>query len=106
MMSDSGSLRVTLQSSPEATPVRGENQIVLNVVQNESGDAVEGLTLSMVPFMPAMGHGSPVVPVFSDEGDGQYRFDDVDLTMAGLWELRTAITGAVSDSVDFSFDVK
>jgi hypothetical protein len=104
-LTKSGTLRVALGSSPERVPVRGDNQIELSVTRVDTGDPVEALTLAMVPFMPVMGHGSPAVPSFSDEGGGDYRFDDVVLTMPGLWELRTTITGAETDSVTFSFDV-
>ena len=105
LLSDSGALQLTLRSSPDTLPVRGDNQIDLTIARADTGEPVTGLSLSMVPFMPVMGHGSPVVPQFSDEGAGAYRFDDVVLTMPGLWELRTTIDGAESDTADFRFDV-
>jgi len=105
-LTDSGALLIALASSPDGAPVVGNNEIDLEVTRADSGKAESGLELSMVPYMPTMGHGSPVVPRFSDQGDGNYHFDDVVLTMPGLWQLRTQISGAMSDSIDFSFDVK
>ena len=105
VLSESGALRVVLHASPEAVPVRGTNDLDLDVVRVDSEEPVLGLALSMVPFMPAMGHGSAVVPHCSEAGDGHYRCDDVVLSMPGLWELRTTLAGAASDAVVFRFDV-
>jgi hypothetical protein len=55
--------------------------------------------------MPAMGHGTSVTPTVSAEGGGDYRIDDVDFFMPGLWELRTQMTGAREDEVAPSFQV-
>ena len=105
VLSESGALRVVLHASPEAVPARGTNALDLDVVRADSEEPVLGLSLSMVPFMPAMGHGSSVVPRCSEAGDGHYRCDDVVLSMPGLWELRTTIAGTESDAVVFRFDV-
>jgi len=105
VLSDSGALHLTLRASPEDVPVRGNNQLALDVRRADSEEPVEGLSLSMVPFMPAMGHGSSVVPRCSEQGGGHYRCDDVVLAMPGLWELRTTFGGTASDSVVFRFDV-
>jgi hypothetical protein len=51
----------------------------------------------MVPFMPAMGHGSSTVPTIASLGSGKYGVDDVVLAMPGMWELRTTISGEASD---------
>jgi hypothetical protein len=55
--------------------------------------------------MPQMGHGTSVTPVVKDVGDGVYQVTDVYLFMAGLWELRTNIAGAMSDSVAPQFQI-
>lgn len=105
LLSESGALRVTLRASPGGVPVRGNNQIDLDISRVDAGEPARGLFLSMVPFMPAMGHGSSVVPRCLERQDGHYRCDDVVLAMSGLWELRTTLEGTDSDGVVFRFDV-
>lgn len=106
LVSESGALAVTLHASPGGVPVRGNNAIDLEIVRVAADEPESGLSLSMVPFMPAMGHGSAVAPECSEREVGHYRCDDVVLAMPGLWELRTTLGGAESDAVVFRFDVK
>jgi hypothetical protein len=106
VVSQSGALRVTVKSSPGAAPVRGTNQIELAVEAVDTGLPVDGLVMSMVPFMPSMGHGTAIQPRTSALGAGRYEFANVVLTMPGLWELRTTMAGALSDYVAPRFDVE
>lgn len=106
LVSDSGALRIEVASAPSDAPVRGSNSIYFDVSASESGEPVVGLAMHMVPFMPAMGHGSASEPSSSDLGSGRYEFDDVLLTMPGVWELRTTIDGTESDYVAPRFDVR
>ncbi len=99
----SGVLNVAVRSSPQP-PVRGLTNFQLTVTDAD-GNAVSGLQLSVVPWMPQMGHGTSVTPVVKDVGDGVYQVTDVYLFMAGLWELRTNIAGAMSDSVAPQFQI-
>ena len=48
--------------------------------------------------MPAMGHGTTVVPSVSPAGEGVYDLSNVYLYMAGQWQLRTSMSGGASDS--------
>jgi hypothetical protein len=96
-------LNVAVRSSPQP-PVRGLTNFQLTVTDAD-GNAVSGLQLSVVPWMPQMGHGTSVTPVVKDVGDGVYQVTDVYLFMAGLWELRTNIAGAMSDSVAPQFQI-
>lgn len=105
LVSQSGTLHIDVASAPEAVPTRGSNSIYFDVSLNDTGAPVEGLTMHMVPFMPAMGHGSASEPSSSELGSGRYEFDDVLLTMPGVWELRTTIDGSESDYVAPRFDV-
>ncbi len=106
VVSQSGALHVSVASAPSPLPVRGKNQIEFDVVLADSGIPADGLGMRMVPFMPAMGHGSPQQPTAIALGDGRYRFHDVILSMPGLWELRTTISGTESDYVAPRFDVR
>ncbi|HEX6765884.1 MAG TPA: FixH family protein [Polyangiaceae bacterium] len=97
VLSESGALNVTWQCTSGDGPARGRNRFELLVETTDDGAPVDGLTLSMVPFMPAMGHGSSTVPTITSLGSGKYGVDDVVLAMPGVWELRTTISGEASD---------
>ena len=98
IVSETGALSVAWECvSGDGMPARGRNRFELVIESTESGEAVEGLTLSMVPFMPAMGHGSSTVPTITAAGHGKYEVDDVVLAMPGVWELRTTISGDEPD---------
>ncbi len=89
--------------------MRGENHIRI-AVTHTSEDRIE-LSPSLVTFMPAMGHGSGVIPELSEVAGQTYTFEDVVLNMPGRWELRLELEGESSDgsmAVDnavFEFDV-
>lgn len=106
VLSESGELTAQLTSAPEAVPVRGENQIWLELRETATGAAVEGLELTVLPFMPAMGHGSGTEPSVTELRAGRYQLDRVSLTMSGLWELRTTISGPLADHVVPRFEVE
>lgn len=103
--SESGALLVMLSSEPGSRPVRGRNRIFYRIELADSGDPVDDLELHMEPFMPSHGHGSARLPSVAPLGDGVYRFDDVVLSMPGIWELRTTIAGPMRDSVAPRFEV-
>lgn len=84
--------QVALHCAPEQEPSRGVNSLELLVTRTSDGTAVDGLDVSVVPFMPAMGHGGSVKPtVTAGHAPGVYRVTNVNLFMPGLWELRTTI---------------
>lgn len=84
---------------------RGSNSFEVQLRDASTGAPATGLEMSLVPFMPAMGHGSGVSPTISSLGDGHYACSQVLLNMAGRWQLRTTISGARSDYVAFEVDV-
>ncbi len=101
---DSNSGRhVELRSSPQPPPV-GFVPFALRVVDDE-GAGVAGLDLAVRPWMPLHGHGPTVQPNVSDEGDGTYQLREVDLIMAGDWELQVTIDGG-ADFVAPAFPVQ
>ncbi len=104
--SDSGALVVTVTSEPEAQPVRGLNQLFFEIQSQETRQPVDELELEMTPLMPSHAHSSPHVPPATPLGGGRYRFDDVVLSMPGLWEFRTTIAGAAEDHVTPRFEVE
>jgi hypothetical protein len=90
--------------------------VELVITDAATGAPVEGLTISMTPWMPAMGHGTCCTPVFTDNGGGRYVSTAVSLFMPGEWQLRTEISSPLgganeslpailSDFVAPTFDV-
>jgi YtkA-like len=95
--SASGALQVAVFSDPQP-PVRG-NLAVRYRITDAASAPVDGLTLLVVPWMVAMGHGSSVKPTVTARGAGVYDLSNVYLFMPGQWELRTTVGGAASDDV-------
>jgi YtkA-like len=105
LTSDSGNLTVEVRTSPDQ-PFQVGGGSVQYLVRDRQGLPVDGLTFNVTPWMPAMGHGASVKPTGAPSGGGAYVISGVSLYMAGLWELRTSISGAVSDSLAPSLDVE
>lgn len=103
--SDAGALRVSVWTAPDQPPTRGMLTLQLLVQDASTGAPVDGLSFEIVPTMPSMGHGTSDVPKTKPTGDGYYVVTDVNLFMAGRWELRMAITGAVKDVAIVQIDV-
>jgi hypothetical protein len=96
-----------VRTSPQP-PGRGTNYVELTVLGATDKVPRSGLTLSVKPWMPAMNHGTSIVPKVSSAGDagaGTYLISDVDLFMPGLWQLRTTITGSMTDDVAPAFEI-
>jgi hypothetical protein len=85
---------------------RGDYSLQYVFTNTTDGSPVDGLTMTIVPWMPAMGHGTPIVPMITPLGGGAYQLDDVDLFMAGLWQLRTKTTAMQSDQVEPALQVE
>jgi YtkA-like len=89
--SSSGTRTVTMYPASTGL-VQGLNTIELVVTDARTSAPVDGLTMSIVPWMPTMGHGSSAIPVVQPEGGGVYVARDVSLFMPGTWQLRTNLT--------------
>ncbi len=96
--SASGTLQVAVYTNPQS-PTAGNVAVRYFISETASSQPVDGLSLAVVPWMPAMGHGTSVVPSVSAAGGGVYNLSNVYLFMAGQWQLRTAISGGATDSV-------
>lgn len=101
--SASGALQVVINGTP-SPPTMGEDTFEM-AITNSEGEPVTGLTLTVVPWMPAMDHGTSTVPTVSESPPGTYVISNVDFFMAGVWQLRTAISGPVTDDVTPSFNI-
>jgi len=103
--SDAGHFVVTVRTSPQP-PVRGVDAVQFQV-SDSAGAPVDGLAIEAVPWMPAHGHGTSARPKVEPQGAGVYELTNVNLYMAGLWELRSTLQFAEgADTVAPAFDVR
>lgn len=93
VMSDGGLLTVKLLSSTPGPPVKGYNTWVLEIAQTDTGVALEGLEVTVEPYMPDHEHSTTPVGV-ELAPPAAYRLYPVNLKMSGLWEVRMTISGA------------
>ena len=102
-----GVFTVELASSLPAPPAKGDNRWTLKV-RDDHGSPVEGATVSVVPYMPAHGHGAATDPVVTPSGaPGEYLADPVNLSMPGVWEITVTVAGdGGTDTAGFVFCVE
>jgi len=82
---------VKLLDSNPGPPVKGTNTWMI-AVADAGGAPVPGATITVVPFMPDHGHGSPIKVAVTDQGGGQYQLAPLYLFMAGIWQITINIT--------------
>ncbi|MFT3766781.1 MAG: FixH family protein [Minicystis sp.] len=99
--SDGGAVTIEVRTSPTQPPSRGRISVEYRVTAAPAG----ALDLDVLPWMPDMGHGASTKPTVEDRGGGRYVVTGVDVFMPGRWELRTTITGAVTDSAIVPFQI-
>ena len=85
-------------------PTAGEDAAQL-VFTDATGAPVAGLDLSVVPCMPAHGHGTSVNPTITEATPGVFVAAPLYLFMPGSWELRMTTAGTVDDTAKASFDI-
>lgn len=103
-----GRFQVRLAAADPAPPDRGLNTWTIQV-EDASGAAVDGATITVDPQMPDHGHGSSQVAEVTATGTpGEYQLAPVGLTMSGYWEVTITITSSAgeTDSVMFAFCVE
>jgi YtkA-like protein len=97
LASTSGQLNVGVRWSPNP-PALGFDAAELTLTGTDGAPA-GGLTLTVLPWMPAHGHGTSTMPGVTETTPGVYVATPIDFYMAGQWELRTTIVGAADDMV-------
>jgi hypothetical protein len=102
--SQSGQLAIDVRTSPQP-PARGTNDVELTVTGSTDHAPLDGLALELKPWMPAMGHGTSIVPTVTREMNGKYLVSGVDLFMPGLWELRLTVSGSSEDYAAPAFEI-
>jgi hypothetical protein len=81
----------TLVEAAPAPPAQYANVWTLKVT-DKSGAPPGAAKVSVVPFMPLMGHGSDQVPTVTSNADGTFTVTDVYLFMQGLWTVTISVT--------------
>jgi hypothetical protein len=94
--SSGGHLHVDVRWSP-AVPVKGDDAAQL-MFSDDSGNPVDGLSVDVVPWMPAHGHGTSLQPVIASTAPGVLVASPIYLFMSGEWQLRITVTGPLNDS--------
>ncbi|MES1210447.1 MAG: FixH family protein [Pseudomonadota bacterium] len=90
--SASGALSIAVWWSP-AQPTVGYDAGQL-AITDQTGAPVSGATLTVVPWMPAHGHGASVQATITETAPGVYAATPLDFYMSGAWVLRTRIQRA------------
>ncbi len=89
LLSDSGLQQIAVRTAPEQPPTRGVVSMQLTITDAATGAPQVGLDLKVVPWMPAMGHGTSVKPTIIETRPGTYELENLVLFMPGTWQIRT-----------------
>lgn len=104
---DGQKLDFKLKSADPSPPSRNFNKWTLELSTMSSGvvgDAVTGGQLKVTPYMPDHAHGPGTNPVVTDNGDGTYTLDKINLWMPGVWQVTVqAASSSGNDSTVFVF---
>jgi hypothetical protein len=103
LLSDSGALRIDVRFSPRP-PTVGSDAVQLTFTDT-NGDGMSGLSLTVVPWMPAHGHGTSVDPTVTETATGTFVAAPLYLFMPGSWELRMTTSGSVDDTAKVAFEI-
>jgi len=103
LASDSGQLTIAVRYAPDPPSV-GTDAAQLTFT-DASGAAVSGFNLTVVPWMPAHGHGTSVNPTITETAPGTFLAMPLYLFMPGSWELRMTASGAVNDTAKAAFEI-
>ncbi len=109
--SDGGTYQIAARSCPDQPPMRGQETIEYTIT-NAAGAPQDGLTVTVVPFMPAMGHGTSAQTTVTPIGSGNYVIGNVYFAMPGEWQLITDIwasgaptSGPPTDSATITVEI-
>lgn len=105
-----GKLGFALMSIDPAPAARGDNTWVVKVSRltgGQVGEAVDGATISVSPFMPSHMHSTPITAQVTALTGGQYELRPVNLWMPGVWETTIqATSNGDSDRAVYKFCIQ
>jgi hypothetical protein len=105
-MTANGKIAIALSTAPSQPPNAGLDAVELILTDPTTGKPIDGETITLVPWMPLMGHGTDVIPEVEPMGNGRYVLTNVNLYMPGEWLLTFAFSGKVTESAwQITFDV-
>jgi hypothetical protein len=88
---------------PEKHLMMGVNTVEIIVHHGKGGDVAQA-DVTVIPWMPSMGHGVMEKPKITERGGGLYSVENVVLSMTGHWQLRVAVNkDGAEDSAVFEF---
>lgn len=106
LMTDSRQLLVAVRTAPQQPPTRGVVGMQLTITDATSGVPQTGLALKVLPWMPAMGHGTSVSPAVTESAPGIYILENLVLFMPGTWQIRTEWDDPAPTHVTPTLDVR
>lgn len=101
------SVQIELRTAPTQPPTSGLDGVEVVLKDTKTGDPIDGAQISLVPWMPLMGHGADLEPHLDKMSHGRYVFTNVNLYMPGEWQLRFLVTvpGSKACSASPTFNV-
>lgn len=103
--SEDGHFQTSFTHEP-TTPQTGDAELQFELFDT-AGDVVADASISVEPWMPAHGHGSPETPEVMEMSAGHYHVTNIVYSMPGTWELRIDVdTGEVSDRFVVTYEVQ
>lgn len=95
--SAAGTFTVKLLESVPGPPVKGQNTFTVEIDETDSGAPLDGLDVTVTPWMPDHGHGTTPVAVTA-AGSGTYTLAPVYTYMSGFWQIQFIIAGTVGET--------
>ena len=88
MACEPNNLHIEVRTAPTQPPPAGLDGVEVLLTDPTSGAPVDGADVTLVPWMPLMGHGADLTPIVKAMGKGRYVLTNVNLYMPGEWQLR------------------
>ncbi len=96
------SLKVKLASADPAPPARFDNDWTIQVL-DAADNPVDGVTVTVLPFMPDHGHGTSPVVVSAGTEPMTHDLSAISFWMPGLWQVHVHLNDGDTHEVIFSF---
>lgn len=102
-----GELTMSFVEGEPAVPVVGNNSWLFRLEVDGRALSDVAADITVTPFMPDHGHGTPTLVRISEEEKGNYRFEPVHTRMAGYWEIFVDIeTESIATKLSFGVCVE
>ncbi|MFP4598508.1 MAG: FixH family protein [Persicimonas sp.] len=103
--SEDGHFQASFTHEP-APPQTGDAELHFELFDADE-EAVADATITVEPWMPGHGHGSPETPSVTETSAGNYHVTNIVYSMPGTWDLRIDVdTDEVSDRFVVTYEVE